>query len=642
MEIPTARVMKRHSYRVGIGQVSPYRYYFGAISPFNGLEIDGRVTEFLDREFAQQKTSKDKAVDVKFQFYPEGKYMPALAIGIMDPHGTRIFASQYIVASKQIYPFDFTIGFGNGRFGKRPLVARTENVKVEMFSDTRDWLRDSQLFWGIQFTPSERLAMMFEYNPVRYHEQTPDPERAIRFREPVPSKYNVGIRYKPAEWIDIILSYQRGNRFGLQVSTAFDIGNTLIPILDIPYRESVIDSQRSLERRIVKALSWSGFEDIGVYREGDDIWIEAENGRYFFLTRAVGVALRTIAGIVPDDVRRVHLILKENGIGLVEFIASREDIDDLYSGRMSVNEFYALSTVKTGKASLKVDKVWERKSVKYGFAPSLETLLNDPAGFFKYRFGVKGWIDYHPWAGGTFHAGVETYPLNNFETSNEPLSVPVRSDLVLYKKEKLQLGRLLFDQVVKLDGGLYGKISAGLLEIEYAGVDAEVARPFFDGRLLVGISGSAVKKRAPDELFRMKPDPVKRVFTTAFINSRLNLPELDMSLDVKAGRFLAGDVGARFTVSKFIKGVVLSAWYSFTDTSVFNDRYNDGYHDKGISVSIPVRIFAGVDSKRAFRYSLAPWTRDTGQDIDHFGTLFDFIGRNLKIFIDKDMKKIYK
>jgi hypothetical protein len=123
METPTARVLREGRYRFGVSQVDPYRYYYGAISPLKGLELDGRVTEILDVPTLTPDYGdyKDKAVDLKYQFISERKYLPAVALGIMDPQGTRIYPSQYIVMSKQIYPFDFSIGFGNGRFGRKPL-----------------------------------------------------------------------------------------------------------------------------------------------------------------------------------------------------------------------------------------------------------------------------------------------------------------------------------------------------------------------------------------------------------------------------------------------------------------------------------------------------------------------------------------
>ena len=123
METPTARVLKEGRYRIGVSQIDPYRYYYGAASPLKGLEIGGRVTEVLNVPvpgFPDYGNYKDKAIDLKYQFLPEGKWWPALAVGLMDPHGTRIYPSQYVVMSKQIYPFRF-----HGWFWKRQV--RQEN-----------------------------------------------------------------------------------------------------------------------------------------------------------------------------------------------------------------------------------------------------------------------------------------------------------------------------------------------------------------------------------------------------------------------------------------------------------------------------------------------------------------------------------
>ena len=231
MEIPTARVLREGDYRLGVSQIDPYRYYYGVISPFKGLEIGGRITEVLDVPAltAAYGNFKDKAVDLKYQFISEGKYMPAVALGLMDPQGTRIYSSQYIVASKQIYPFDFTIGFGNGRFGKKPLPSSGEVFKTEIFTDPQTWRSDSQFFGGVQYALSDKYIFMVEYNPIRYNEQTQDPAvySGKYFREAVPSKFNFGFRWRPYDWADIDLSYQRGYQLGMNLSVVFDLGYPL-------------------------------------------------------------------------------------------------------------------------------------------------------------------------------------------------------------------------------------------------------------------------------------------------------------------------------------------------------------------------------------------------------------------------------
>ncbi len=588
-------------------------------------------------------STKDKIIGLKYQFLSEGKYLPAIAIGIMDPHGTKRFSSQYFAASKQIYPFDFTLGFGNGRYGSKPILdAQTESVKVELFSDPKRWLDEAQLFWGMQFSPSDNFALMIEYSPIRFHEQIADPVQPIFFIEPVPSKFNFGIRLKPAKWIEMDVSYQRGEQFAFSISTDFEIGNPLIPIHDPIFNINSFDSKSPFETRLIKAIRYSGFSSIGVAVMGTDLWIEAQNDKYFYSTRAMGVVLEILSGATLDNINSVHIILKENEIPVMELTTTGIDIYELFQESMTVGEFMHISSLDTSVQRTPDIPVLFKKSITYGYKPNFQMYLNSREGFFKYRLGLSGWGMYQPWKGSSLIAGIQWYPVNTVPLEGlDESTIPVRSDLTLYMKNNLALERLMFDQITRLSPDMYGKISAGLLEIQYAGVDGEIAAPIFDGRVLLGVSGSAVKKRLHDSPFSFKEDKVKDIYTTLFVNSRLNIPEIESAIDFKAGRFLAGDNGLRVTVSKFIKGVTLRAWYSFSDTSIFNDDINPGYHDKGISVSIPLRLFRGTDSRNVFSYSVSPWTRDTAQDIEHFSNLFDFMDRNVTLYLHKDREMIH-
>ena len=91
MEMPTARVLEYGKYRFGFSQIEPYRYYYGTVSPWPGIEINGRITEAMDTETQPYNPQwegygnyKDKAFDLKYRLIPEGKYWPALALGIKE------------------------------------------------------------------------------------------------------------------------------------------------------------------------------------------------------------------------------------------------------------------------------------------------------------------------------------------------------------------------------------------------------------------------------------------------------------------------------------------------------------------------------------------------------------------------------
>lgn len=643
LEIPTARVMSENRYRMGAAYVHPYRYYFGTVGLFDRLEINGRISEVSGVPGLDNNTSygsfKDKAVDVKFQLVREGKYLPAVAVAISDPHGTRVYASQAVVLSKQLFPFDFSLGFGNGRLGRKSLPEQGEGFKVELFSNPQNWAREGLFFGGIQYAATPWLVLMAEYSSIRYEAQTRDPAQKRNFTTAVRSPYNFGVRAKPIRWLEVGASWQRGNEIGVTASMAFDIGRPLIPIHDPPYVETPRASREPLADRIAFALADVGFSDIGVSTDGLTLRVDAQNDRYFFTPRAVEVLLSTIAPLIPPDTEYVRVQLKENGIPAAEAAAPVTALprpsDDLVLAerrRESIG-------FRSANFDAPIETTTRRRRFDYTFKPSFETLLNDPSGFFKYRVGAAGSISAFPWRGGTALLGLEGYPLNNVSTSNAPLSIPIRSDVAEYKKERIYLGRLLFDQVFASRDPIWFRAEGGLLETIFAGLDAETALPLWNGRVLAGASGSVVRKRAPDDPFGFRGS--KR-YHTALLLGRLNLPEIDASIDVKWGRYLAGDRGVRVAVSKFVRGVTLSAWYSDTDTSVFTDPFNRGYHDKGISVDIPIRLFTGGDSRTSYRYSLSPWTRDVAQDIDRYQPLFDRIGRNVGVLLDRDQGSLYK
>jgi len=642
-ETPTARLMPENRYRLGAAQVHPYRYYFATVGLFDRLEVNGRVDEVIGvpgfNDGGQYGAYKDKAVDAKFLLLKEGTYLPAVAVAISDPHGTRLYGSQAIVASKRISPFDVSLGFGNGRLGKRQLPAQGEGFRIELLTDPRKWAREALPFGGVQYAATPWLTLLAEYSPIRYDRQTSDPAQSKYFPTAVRSPFNVGARIKPLRWLEIDASWQRGSEIGVTASVAFDIGRPLVPIHDPPYLETVEASRAQRRDRIALALADAGFSDIAVSGDGFTLRVDAQNDRYFFAPRAVEILLATIAPFVPPNVEYVRVQLKENGIPMAEAAVSASALSGTGGGFFPTDRIRAAAGFRSENFDAPMLPTTHRRRFDYGLRPSFEAFLNDPSGFFKYRVGLAGTVSTFPWRGGTALLGVEGYPVNNISTSNAPLSIPIRSDMPKYRREKAALGRLLFDQVFATREPVYFRAAAGMLETMFGGVDAETALPLWNGRVLAGASGSVARKRTPDDPFRFLGNGN---YHTALLQGRLNVPEIDAAIDVKFGRFLAGDRGVRVAASKFVRGVTLSAWYSATDTGMFTDPFNRGYHDKGISVEIPIRLFTGRDSKTAYRYSLSPWTRDVAQDIDRYLSLFDRIGRNAGVLLDRDQGSAYR
>ena len=652
MTMPNARVMKVDKYRIGSSFVYPYWKFYGTFSPIKGLELNGLITDIIGvsgfgNEYRNYGNYKDKEIDFKYQIFPEGKWRPAIAIGGNDLIGTRLYASQYLVFSKQLWPFDFTIGIGNGRYGKRELGPSKSTLEFEMLRHPRQWLKDSKIFWGVEFAPTNSFAFMMEYSPIEYSKQIRDPAMHKYFRHPVKSHYNFGIRWKPEKWLELDLTYQRGRRIAANLSMNFNIGKPLIPIYYPPYVEPLAYFKYPYERRLALALKAEGFRNVLVNQIDHDLYIVVQNDTYFYPTRALGVVLGLLEKITPKDNRtKVHIIFERNFIPQFEFLTSVRDIKDLKNKRITENDFLYMSKLKVKDIHVPNGNYFFVKKFDWGLKPDVETFLNDPSGFFKYRAGISLWGKYFPWKGGTVFASASRYFVNDISTVNKPLSIPVRSDIVFYEKQNFNLDTLLFNQIFKL-GNVYFRGAFGLLEYEYAGIDAEVAKPFFNGRLLLGLGGSLVKKRSPYKMFKLATssemdENVKSYYDPFFFRARINFPSRNMFFDIKAGRFLAGDYGCRFKVSKDINGVIISAWYSITDTSIFHDSFNRGYHDYGISLEIPIRLFKGRDSRVTYDYSISPWTRDVAQDIGHYDELFDYMRQTQPCYLYHHGYEIFK
>lgn len=647
MEMPTARVMAEDSWHAGFNQTYPYVSYYLGISPYNGLEIDFDFIQVLNTAgFAGTSPDwtgygdwKDKTLNFKYQILSESKYLPSLSIGANDPTGTKIFSSNYVAASKQIYPFDFTIGLGDGRYGKYMGTVSSVFITQNPFDYLKQFWQYSHLFWGVQFAPVDYLALMIEYDPILYQYQSDIGSQKF-LQSPSPSKYNFGLRILPWDWAEFDLTYQRGADFGAGVAFTFDMGHPLIPIYDPHFIELEEDKNKPVKERIEKALEFSDFKDIGVFMSSDTLWIEAYNNRYYYTIRALGVIIERIAYLIPDNIQKVYIAITDNGLRKIELDTTRADIIDFQENRLTLEQFLYLSKFNTN-TSFEGDKKFNRY-LDYDVAPDFEPFFNDPSGFFKARLGAKASGMIFPWAGAVVVASIDGFIINTISTVNQPATMAVRSDYVYYLEKNYGLPNLMIEQLHKFDADIYGKLAFGILELEYSGIDGELAMPIIRGRFLAGINGSIVKKRDRDNIFGFKQDDFKDIYTTSFVNLRINAPEVESYIDIKYGQFLAGDIGARITISKYISGVILSAWYSFTDTSIFYDNINKGYHDTGIAVTIPFRLFKGHDSNKSFGFAVSPWLRDTAQDIEHRTPLFDYIGRDTDIYLEQDTNHMIK
>jgi hypothetical protein len=306
--------------------------------------------------------------------------------------------------------------------------------------------------------------------------------------------------------------------------------------------------------------------------------------------------------------------------------AETKDARRYLMGNMSADDFarrLRITGDKTGpdadapkseEISAAVRHAGAPQRVSYGIDPTLESFFDQASGTYQSRLTLNPNATLRLWPGGALH-GSYAIPLNSdVETTADTPSDAVRSDAWKYLGTRPTVNRLLFDQIFKLAPPTYARISAGYLERMYVGAGGEVLTYLDEGRWALGLEGDWVRKRQPDDAW----DLTDQQNHTLLGNLYYRYLPLDVTLKAQAGRFLAGDRGARLEFRRrFDTGAEIGFWYSLTDTQDFSDVNRD-YNDQGIFLNLPFATFTDHPTRKMLHFRISPWTRDVGATIDHW------------------------
>ncbi|MFC1868563.1 YjbH domain-containing protein [Thermodesulfobacteriota bacterium] len=635
MEIPNARILEDGVVRFGAAQALPYRWYGGGMGILPGLELSGRLTNITNIQTPYTFTNLDRAFDMKYQLLPESKEMPAIAIGINDFLGdSQLFPSEYIVISRQYYPFDLTLGIGSKRL-RGPLTLPFNLPILNPFDLGQ--MDEFGLFGGIELALHDRLHLLAEYNPIQYDK---DLSSGRGVPEGAKSPINVGLRAKLLRGMDLGLSYQRGDTVGLKFHIQAEIGKPILPHRSNPPPQVSIDRRPFRERdhkemveKIHEAIHEVGFSDVSVYTDGRSLIAEFENTRYLSNQKAVGRVLRILLFHSPSDTEKLSAVLRRRDMPILKVSVKPDHLEKFLLGKIPEDLFYTkLINLKTTKQTIdphEEDYIkangGREKRFKLSIKPDLTTFWLDATNYVQVRPGIKPYMQANIWKGALAYARYDIPFYSNVSASAQPSPNPVRTDQAKYMNKNYTFDRLLVNQAFRVSEKAFGRLSLGYFEKMYAGIGGETLYFPGEGKIAFGIEGDWVIKRVPGKQFELMD--FKRY--SVLSNFYYFYPGLDITLQAKYGRFLAGDIGWMFDISRqYNTGTIIGIFYSFTDTDIFTDRYNRGYNHKGVYLSFPIRMFLTRDSNQMFNYGISPWTRDVAATVSHWQDLFG-LGKDL-------------
>jgi hypothetical protein len=175
---------------------------------------------------------------------------------------------------------------------------------------------------------------------------------------------------------------------------------------------------------------------------------------------------------------------------------------------------------------------------------------------------------------------------------------------------------------------VYTSAAVGIVEEMFAAAGGEVLYLPERGNWAVDLSAYGVKQRDFEGYFGFQDYQT----VTALAAFHYRFPQHGVTLTTRVGRFLAGDVGARFEVKRrFRSGFEAGGWYSHTDADDITTPGRPGspYRDKGIFIRFALGPFMPQDNAASVSVAVSPWTRDPGQMLFAPGNLYSMYERRL-------------
>ncbi len=619
------------------------------------LSASFRYNGTKDLNLFGYSTYWDRNFDVRFRLRKESRYMPSITVGLQDFAGTGVNAAEYIVATKTFQTpaigsarnpgkLKLTAGLGWGRLGSYGSIGSPFGDDRPRFTpggtggqlSYDQWFRGPMApFGGLEWQPSEKWGLKLEYSSDAYEIET---QRSNVFERK--SSINFGVEYQATPMTRLGAYYMYGSEFGLTAQIQLSPYYPATP-MRIPAAAPI---QPRPDRNVSPELwdtAWAENEQVplalrdlldpilredGLILETLDVKANSaelryRNYRYRSHMNAVGRAARAMTRVMPPSVETFRLIEVNNGMALNAVTVRRSDLEAL---EFDADAAAAIEAVLGyGDPPALAETAVEGDGLYPGFSWSLAPYFSqsyfDPDVPFRLDVGVELRGTYRPAPNWLISGGLRQRIWGNIADSRR-VSVsnlpPVRTNAVRYAQYDTTINNLFAAYQWKPGPDLFGRVTFGYLEPMFGGISTELLWKPVNSRLGLGVEANWAVQRDFNQQFTFQDYDVITGHASAYYNFRNGFYG-----QIDVGRYLAGDVGATFTIDReFDNGVLVGGFFTLTSASA--QDFGEGSFDKGIRVRIPVSWFLGKPSRQAIGTTVRPIQRDGGAKLHVPGRLY--------------------
>ncbi len=674
IQMPNARMRPAGTLGFAWSRNQPYMRGGIVAYPFSFFEAQYKYTDINDLLYSQSKrfsggqSLKDKGFDFKVRVLKETNSLPSIAIGFKDFAGTNRFQSEFIVASKYYGNFDATIGISWGVMNDGIEIA---NPLYKLFGDTfstrefqgglggelsvKQWFsgKEASIFGGIEYampwTKGHRIK--FELDANNYT----DPSKVLEGRRGIKqnAKFNIGYVYPVNEDLFLYTSLIRGNtlQFGFSFAHNYGSKKSFIEKKDKPKPVENADAYQIVNSRSDKNLYLSALKNLNERStylqsaevQGDTLKVVYSQNRFNSYPRASGRVLRVLDSISPPKITKFSVSNLN-----ADFIANTVQVDRVkYQRALEFEDYQQLGTQiaitqdQTEYDSLDFVPRATFPLVNYSASPSLRSHIGGPDGFALGQIWIRGDLKVTLNRNWTFSAIAGVGVADTFDQlkMRSDSKIPhVRTEIVNYLKglRDYNISRFEFDYVSKISKNTYARFSAGIFEEMFSGVGGEFLYRPFSSDIALGVQAYQVYQRAYDGMF----DTLDYDIITGHATFYYREPKSKVLFKVDGGRFLAGDSGLTFDVSRRLpSGMYIGAFFTRTDISA--EEFGEGSFDKGFYFSLPIDIFFDSYSKERTSFGLKPLTRDGGAKVITGSSLYGITDMGARNSFSRDIDDIF-
>ena len=602
--------------------------------------------------FAQERVVWDRSFDAHLSITDEGKYLPALSIGLRDFIGTGWYSSEYFVGTKSFGNLELTAGLGFGRLAGRDTFSNPLGAFSSKFNEreqkkaskggtlsTINWFQgDAAFFYGMNYHFGDKIKASAEYTP-----DTMDRESLYL---DVDSPWNFGASYQLNDYASISAQYLYGNQFSIAAHISINPGRPpnlggkeLAPVPMRLRGDQALAVNQNNEDIIRKVFSADRFEIHHLNFEGNTVTVVVTNTKFRSTAQAVGRVTSTLQRFSSDKIKYARISFYSRDLKVATYHVDLEKVTaEQFGSAAPATDNPSIAAVD-GQA---YDFTKNSPRLTWGLGPYIEHRLFNPELPIMLETGIEVRAGYLLAPGlkisGAVRKSVLTNLTDNQRLDSESQLPRVQSSWPLYDLagQSGHITKLDFSYVNNLAPGLYGRAHAGLLEPFFAGFGGEILYKPAQWPVGIGIDIHHVRQRDYD----MRFDLLGYETTIGHLSLYYDAGGM-FDIEVNAGRFLAGDWGATTTISrKFGSGWEVGGYATLTDVPF--ETFGEGSFDKAIYVSLPIDWIISSPNQSRRRLSLRPISRDGGANLRSARQLYRQIKKFQNASFQREFGRLWK